>query len=917
MAPFIRWPLYCLALGIAGDVSAQFSGAHALNNWPNGPELHPVDIDGDGDVDLAGAFGAEWKWFENHGDGTFASAADLVDCGTHAPLGSTFSDVNGDLLPDLLYWQEHEVFACVNLGGGSFAQPEVMATTGGMTIGAMAVTDLTGDAMPDIALTWGDDAVARVAWCRNVNGVFEPPVIVPFPIASPAPATLLVANINASEGNDIVLFHADGMVTAVYNTATDGSQWTADTLCYATMPSFSHPQLIDVDGDGDLDLAEAGSTGVQWAENRLGDQLPFESFFVHQLEPFTTAGKGWFGRIGCEGVSVVFVPGNPNLPVQWRSFLPAINGFAPAQELNGIPRGQHLRLADLDTDGRSDLFMATGGGLRWFASEATLSDSPVELPSFSLHCRTGPALELPAAVPTGGQWSGTWIDGDLFHRANAPADMEVPLTYTAYEGEHCPVGGQASILLIDGPTISPVLGPVLCSGSGPFQMTSAPQTTQWTGLSAGNVLDPTTYTGGLITCSYEDASGIACATFIGPFQVWTTVPTDIQPAGPFCVTDEPQEVLPVVALPNSNWGGAISGTTSTGAWFDPAQGAGTYSVILQRNASHPQQCGGADTLIITVSDEIPEVTALPFPAHCSSQPVQLGGASPAGGTWSGTGVVNGLMDPSVTGAGTHTVTYAYTAPEGCSNTVQMEVLFVEHAAVTWGGGDLPQCSGDAPVQFHAQPSGGSWSAPVATDGGLDPSALGTGDHVVLYSWTDPAGCTVMNTPLIVTMLPTTEVSILEIPTLCLDGDGVLLFGSHFGTWSGSVSGEGNHVLIDPGTLGIGTWPVTLTAIDAGSCAGSTTFDVVVSPCLSVDGTVTRTSMRVVPNPFSGEALLFVPGDAPIAVEIRDASGRLVRTFNSAGPGPHRLDLGDEPNGAYLLRVHDSGNLRQVRVVKAD
>lgn len=916
MTPFVRWPLCCLVLAVVLDAQAQFGDASPLNSWPNGPELHPVDLDGDGDVDLAGAFGQEWKWFENNGDGSFASISVLLDCGTYTPQGSTFSDVNGDLLPDLLWWQGHEVFAAMNLGDGSFADPEVVAATGGLAIGAMVLADMTGDALPDIALTWGDDAVARVAWCRNVDGVFEAPVIVPFPIASPAPASLLLANINMHEGNDIVLFHADGMVTAVYNMASNGTAWTADTLCYATMPTFGRPQLVDVDGDGDLDIAEAGTSGIQWAENRISQLPPFEPFTIHQLEPFTTAGKGWFGRIGCEGVSVVFVPGNPQLPVQWRSFIPAINGFAPAQELSGIPRGQHLRLADLNADGRDDLFMATNWGLRWYASEATVSNSTVELPSFGTHCRTGPALELPAALPEGGQWSGTWIEGNLLHRANAPTGMGIPLTYTAYEEEHCPVGGLSSIPLINGPDITPVLGPVLCSGDGPFQMASEPQNTQWTGLSAGNVLDLATYGGGLITSSYEDPSGIACATFIGPFQVWNTVSTDILPAGPFCVTDGPQEILPVVQLPNSNWGGDITGTSPVGAWFDPGQGAGTYSVILQRNAAHPQQCGGADTLTIVVSDVIPEVTALPFPAHCSSQPVQLGGAVPEGGEWSGTGVANGMIDPAITGPGMHTVSYTYTAPEGCSNTVLVDVPLVGAATVTWDAHDLLLCATDAPVQFHAQPDGGEWSAPLGTDGTLDPSGLATGDHAVVYTWTDPAGCVVTNTPLSVSLLPTTEVTILELPTLCLEGGSVLLFGSHNGIWSGSVSGEGNNVLIDPEALGIGTWPVTLTASSAGACPGTTTIDVTISPCLSVEDTGTSALLRVMPNPFTGEALLFVPGDAAIAVDVLDASGRLVRTFTSTGQGPHRLDLEGEPNGTYVLRVHAGGNVQHVRVVKA-
>ena len=45
----------------------------------------------------------------------------------------------------------------------------------------------------------------------------------------------------------------------------------------------------------------------------------------------------------------------------------------------------------------------------------------------------------------------------------------------------------------------------------------------------------------------------------------------------------------------------------------------------------------------------------------------LTGGSPSGGTYSGTGVSNGMFDPQQAGAGTHSITYSYTDANGCSN----------------------------------------------------------------------------------------------------------------------------------------------------------------------------------------------------------------------------------------------------------
>ncbi|MBU1008681.1 MAG: T9SS type A sorting domain-containing protein [Bacteroidetes bacterium] len=64
----------------------------------------------------------------------------------------------------------------------------------------------------------------------------------------------------------------------------------------------------------------------------------------------------------------------------------------------------------------------------------------------------------------------------------------------------------------------------------------------------------------------------------------------------------------------------------------------------------------------------PEVLFGEVPVQCIFwDPYQLTEGIPAGGTYSGTGVVDGYFDPSVAGAGQHTITYDYTDEFGCSN----------------------------------------------------------------------------------------------------------------------------------------------------------------------------------------------------------------------------------------------------------
>jgi len=461
----------------------------------------------------------------------------------------------------------------------------------------------------------------------------------------------------------------------------------------------------------------------------------------------------------------------------------------------------------------------------------------------------------------------------------------------------------------------------VCSGDGPFQMTSEPSNTLWDGLSDGNILDLATYDGGVITCVYTDTTGFTCVSFMGPLSVWATLPADIQPAGPFCTTDSVQTILPESDFPNSAWSGDITGSTSSMAFFDPSQGPGVYMVVLSRFPTGPRQCENSDTLLITVSDAIPAVTVVPLPPYCASgAPIVLGGATPDGGVWSGPGVSGNELDPAVAGAGTQTVTYSYRAPEGCSNSAGFELVLADATTVGWTVEDLLFCPGDDAVVFTAAPAGGTWTAPIDRTGGFDPSAVAVGAYPLVYTYTDPRGCTLVNAPDTIVVGAVTNVSIDPIGSLCLGGGLATLNGSHAGTWSGAVSGEGPSVTIDPDLLGLGTWTIHLEAAAPGECPGMASIDVTVTVCTGIDGPQAMAAPTLAPNPFSGTPMLSFGAQGTVLVEVFDATGRAVlqRSIAEHGHTVLPLDLGGQPNGSYVVRVTaGDGTVWHLRAVKAE
>ncbi|MDD3399062.1 MAG: choice-of-anchor J domain-containing protein, partial [Candidatus Methanomethylophilaceae archaeon] len=81
-----------------------------------------------------------------------------------------------------------------------------------------------------------------------------------------------------------------------------------------------------------------------------------------------------------------------------------------------------------------------------------------------------------------------------------------------------------------------------------------------------------------------------------------------------------------------------------------------------------------DDVVVTVNP-LPTVTLNPLSTVCINwPPLTLTGGSPAGGTYSGQGVTGNNFNPGIAGNGTHTITYTYTATNGCTNSATQPLI---------------------------------------------------------------------------------------------------------------------------------------------------------------------------------------------------------------------------------------------------
>jgi subtilisin-like proprotein convertase family protein len=112
-----------------------------------------------------------------------------------------------------------------------------------------------------------------------------------------------------------------------------------------------------------------------------------------------------------------------------------------------------------------------------------------------------------------------------------------------------------------------------------------------------------------------------------------------------------------------SWSPSTGLSTISGPTVIASPTTTTTYVVTGTNATG---CTAQQSAIVTVNP-VPVVTLSAYTSVCSSLAAfTLTGGSPAGGTYSGPGVSNGIFNPASAGVGTHTITYTYANGSGCS-----------------------------------------------------------------------------------------------------------------------------------------------------------------------------------------------------------------------------------------------------------
>jgi hypothetical protein len=201
----------------------------------------------------------------------------------------------------------------------------------------------------------------------------------------------------------------------------------------------------------------------------------------------------------------------------------------------------------------------------------------------------------------------------------------------------------------------------------------------------------------------------------------------------YCVNDS------VAILKGNPAGGTFSGSGISGNSFDPSIGvSGTRTISYIFTDSNGCSNNSNQNTII---HELPVVSFSGLDTiYCmDAAKVNLSG-SPAGGSFTGTGINGNSFDPAQAGSGVHTISYYYQDAFGCENTNTQQTKIYDLPLVSFSGLDSAYCPDAAAVVLTGVPAGGLFSGNGISSNTFDPAMAGTGYHTITYTYTDIHTC---------------------------------------------------------------------------------------------------------------------------------------------------------------------------------
>ena len=303
--------------------------------------------------------------------------------------------------------------------------------------------------------------------------------------------------------------------------------------------------------------------------------------------------------------------------------------------------------------------------------DPTPPTAPVITPNGATTFCVGGSVTLTSSQASGNTWSS---GGGTAQSISVTASGTYSVLYT--NGSGCSAtSASITVTVLANPT-APIISAggatAFCAG-GSADLTSSESTGNVWSV-GGTSQTIAVNTAGNYTVTYTDGNG--CSATSAPLAVTVNA----LPSAPIITASGPTTFCDggTVNLTSSQGTGNVwstAGTTQTIAITT----AGTYTVTY----TDGNGCSATSTPTSIIVNSLPVVALGSFSTLCETDAaITLSGGTPAGGTYSGSGVSVGTFDPLTAGVGITTITYTFVDANGCSNTSQSTISVDDCAGIS-------------------------------------------------------------------------------------------------------------------------------------------------------------------------------------------------------------------------------------------
>ena len=287
-------------------------------------------------------------------------------------------------------------------------------------------------------------------------------------------------------------------------------------------------------------------------------------------------------------------------------------------------------------------------------------------------------------------------------------------------------------------------------------------------------------------------------------------------------------------------------------------------------------------------------------SYCENAPADTISAFPAGGTFSGNGIIGNTFHPSLiqTAPFSTPIAYTVTGTNGCTSTdtfwIQINPLPIVNITTPL---KAVYCSYEQPVNLMGSPSGGTFMVNNSNVNVFNPSNAPLGTNTITYTYYDNFSCSATDT-ISINVAGQPTVSLPTQNDICSDTSAVMILGAS--PSGGIYMGPGvspNSGLFYPIIAGAGLHPISYTYSDANGCSDTA-----------------YSSIKVFPTPTSNFS---VPQSACLDDTI------IVNYTGSAGPAAtfnyffdNATVISGSMGGPYELKWQNSG-LKQITLSVSD